>query len=306
MKTILTCCLFLLLSTILIAQTFDKSKSKKHMPDLKDRNFLMKPQKAYTNSYAPFPKIQNKYIKSSLYLDEPEPFPLGEAGVFGVPISLSDSVIAMAYGGGYNPLNFATSSDSGKTWGGYVTITSTDFYTAYMTGLKTNSGRVILIWFQFDYNTYNNQLMMAYSDDLITWYTSTVKDNIEYYYSLNLSCTNDDKLWLCYSRYNYIDLDLYYITSTNGGTVWSDENVLLSAPYNEWDGTIVSGSSNELLAFYSDESSGNNDIYKIVSVDGGNTWTLPVPVVNSGTSDEYGPKVIILPDNTYWLFYYAI
>ena len=307
MKTLLTCCLFLLLSVMLIAQPVDKSKTKKHIPDLKGRDYLLKPQKAYPDSYAPFPKILNKYTKSSLYLDEPEPFPLGEAGVFGVPVALSDSVIAMAYGGGYNPLNFATSSDSGKTWGGYVTITSSDFYTEYMTGLKTNSGRVILIWFQIDYNTYTHQLMMAYSDDLITWYTSTVKDNIEYYYSLDLSCTNDDKLWLCYSRYNYeyTDRDLYYITSTTGGMVWSDENVLLSAPYNEWDGTIVSGSSNELLAFYSDESSGSTDIYKIASVDGGNTWTSPVPVVNSGASDEYRPKVIMQPDNTVWVFYYT-
>ena len=302
MKTIFSCCFFIFLSTNLIAQSVDKSNSRKHVSDFNEKKFLMDAKKIHQNSNAQLLDIQNNYTKSLSYLEQPEQFTLSERAYETVPIALSDSLISFAYSE-YNLLLFTISSDSGKTWSNPITVESGDFYINHLTGLKTNSGRIILIWLSFDYNYYTYELKMAYTDDLTTWYISTLNNNSEYFYSLNLTQTNDEKLWLCYSRYNGLNLDLYYITSTTNGITWSNENIFLSGPSDERDGTIVSGLSSELIAFYCDYSNGNSDIYKIVSTDGGISWSVSVSVLNSAFS-ESGPKVIKQPDNTLWLFYY--
>ncbi len=203
----------------------------------------------------------------------------------------------------YDGLRFASSADSGKTWGDPVTIDSGDFYFDHLTGLKTNTGRIILTWFSYDYNSFSYNLKMAYSDNLYTWFINTLNNNGEYLYSLNLSYTNDNKLWLCYSRYGSIALDLYYITSTNNGITWSGENIFLSDLSDKLDLIIVSGLSSALMAFYTDYSTGKSTIYEKYSADGGITWSAGMPVINSSYY-EFDPKIVMQPDNTLWLFYY--
>ncbi len=305
MKTIITCCFFLLLSTVLFPQSVDKSKAKKYQPDPHSRNSLMKPQKEPQSSIAHLPKIHNNYPKSLSYLEQPERFPLGEYGTDGVPIALPNSELGFAYWGSYVGVYFTTSPDTGRTWSDPVMVAEGGTYVYQLTGLKTNSGRVILIWQTLDMVSYNYLLKMAYTDDLVTWYVSTIDEVYDYFYSFNLSCTNDNKLWLCYSRQNidYTDLNLYYIASSNNGASWSGEVVLRSGSSDEWDGTIVSGSSNDLILFYSDYSTGNSDIFEAFSYDWGYSWSSPHPVINS-LYGEFAPKVIAQPGNILWLFYY--
>ena len=302
MKTLFTFCFILFLSANLAAQIFDKSKSKEHRPDLMQKKSLMNTQKIQQSTDTHLPKIPDNYTNSSSYLQQPEKLPLGEYIYEGVPIGLSDSIIAFVYAS-YDGIMFTSSADSGKTWDDPVTIESGYLYYEHLTGLKTNTGRIILIWFSYDYISYSYELKMAYSDNLDTWYISTLNNYGEYFFSLNLSCTNDNKLWLCYSRYGSIGLDLYYITSTNNGTDWSSENIFLSDPSDEEELIIVSGLSSALLAFYSDYSTGNSAIYEKYSADGGITWSPGVPVINSSFS-EYSPKVVMQADNMLWLFYY--
>ncbi len=86
MKTLFTFCFILFLSANLAAQIFDKSKSKEHRPDLKQKKSLMNVQKIQQYPDAHLPKIPNNYTKSSSNLQQPEKFPLGEYVYKGVPI----------------------------------------------------------------------------------------------------------------------------------------------------------------------------------------------------------------------------
>ncbi len=225
MKTLLTCCLFPLISTILIAQPS--------------------------------------------YLDQPEQFPFSNEDAKGAAIALSASVIGFAYES-FDSLLFSTSGDSGKTWTSPAVILSGNIGIISVTGVKTNSGRVIFICFLFDNSLETYQLRMAYSDDLTVWSTTTISDVPYFYFTMSLTCTNDGKLWLCYTRHNdNSGWDLFYITSTNDGAAWSNENLFLSDPGNRLDGTIVSGSSGELLAFYSESTGNDCNVYEMASFDGG-------------------------------------
>ena len=252
------------------------------------------------------------------YLEEPELFelPLGEPiGGFAlenntIPISLSENSIAFVY---YaydwnvhsSSLLFTLSIDSGKTWSNPNVIeTGGDGY-ASLAGLKTNSNRLIVIWrlriFPID------TLKMAYSDDGgNSWNINTITALPNPIYGLKLSQTDDQKLWLIYSKRKQSspnDQDIYYISSIDNGNNWNTEVPLLDGEFDQYGGVIISGSLSEVLFFYNDNSSGDAYIYKKTSVNGGLNWSASFPVLNSNTDEYITTSMLVQPGGTIWVFY---
>jgi hypothetical protein len=214
------------------------------------------------------------------------------------PALLSNGQVLMAWAS-TDTLYTARSSDGGLTWGNRTALKLGVYPPRYLVGQRTNTGRLIAVWLSSFVG-----LQCSYSDNNgLTWsLPTTITSNGTDSYT-TISQTSDGKLWLFYSRSNpSTSYDIYYRTSTNNGITWSSEQVFLATTFDDLYGTVVSGNGCTLLAFYEDNSSGNYDIYRRSSTDGGATWSTPAPVANSSLS-EVRPRVLRQADGTLWLIY---
>jgi len=145
---------------------------------------------------------------------------------------------------------------------------------------------------------------MSYSDDHgISWaapisITSNGGDG-----NTTITQTLDGKLWLFYRhRDPSTRNDIYYKTSIDDGLNWSSEQTFVATAAAEDYGQVVSSTGSTLLAFYVDDSNGNNDIYMVTSSDGGSTWSAPSPIVNSA-QNENRPRVLRQTNGDLWMIY---
>jgi hypothetical protein len=237
-------------------------------------------------------------------LEEPMLFPYQQEYVEyleAFPIVLDDGKLMMVWGE-WNNLYFSSSGDSGLTWTEPELFPSDNENEACIsiTGLCTQSGRIITIWQSNDQG-----LKMVYSDNNgISWseQMTITNDGNDRYTILTQSL--DSTLWLCYCRWDQsTKWDIYYRTSADNGMNWSAEQTLVASDNPEIYGTVVSGVESKLLAFYSDRTSGYWDIYQKTSTDSGASWSEPVPVLNSEV-DEVMPRVLRAVDGVLWLVYY--
>ena len=309
MKLLILSSLLLILSSSLISQTIEKSKIKpqsyyhnkydlkKHDQIFNFRSHERMGNKNFTNHS--INKLNNKL--NSSYLEEPVQFPFKAAYEL-VPLVLSDSVLAFFWCS-QDSLLFSTSLDTGKTWANPTTI-GTNIYAFYLTGIITDSGRILLSWTEYDPIL---KLKIAYSDDLLNWNVYTLSQ-FNYAYIPNLSKTNDGKIWLFYNKYSDETLDdLFYMSSIDNGGTWESEKSFTSELTSEYYCSIVSVSNSDLIAFYTnyDEENFHDYIYKKVSNDGGLTWGQSIPISNSEYNEGW-PNALIDTEGTIWLVYSAV
>ncbi len=308
MKLLILSSLLLILSSSLISQTIEKSKIKPQSY-YQNKNDLKKPDQIF--NFRSHERRENKNFTNhsmnklynrlnSSYLEEPVQFPFIAAYEL-VPLVLSDSVLAFFWGN-QDSLLFSTSLDTGKTWANPITI-GTNIYASYLTGIITDSGRILLSWLEYIDATV--KLRIAYSDDLLNWNINTLSQ-FNYAYAPKLSKTNDGKLWLFYSKYYDATWnDLFYVISADNGKNWSKEKLFSNDSGDEFDCIVVSNSNSDIIAFYDNyifNQNWNEDIFKKISIDGGLTWGDAVPVLESD-QHEYLPEVLTDSSGLMWLIF---
>lgn len=229
-------------------------------------------------------------------LNEPMRFPHQDpAGSYfsSCPISLGNGQVLMVWISQMGDTVYCVpSSDAGVSWESPVVVAATTPFAFQLSGVRTTTGRIIAVWGS------GAGRVASFSDDNgKSWTAPRIVTPFDGGFTLNVTQTVDGKLWLLYNRN-----DIYFRTSTNNGASWSSERALFATPAQALGGTVVSGSGSTLYLFYSENSSGNPDIYRRTSTDGGNTWSAPVPIVNS-PQDEVFPKVLRQSADTLWMTY---
>jgi hypothetical protein len=229
-----------------------------------------------------------------------EPFSTGSSYYESCPFILSNGDLFVVYANPMRDSLFSvTSTDNGTTWSVPSFVCNANPYCGSLSGVRTASGRMIIAW-----ETNATGLTECYSDDGgTTWSSSiSVTTNPNDYYT-TLSQTLDGKVWLCYSRYDSsLYYDTFYRISVDSGASWSTERTFLATSNFEYYATIISKDSSTILAVYEDNSSGNYNLYSKTSTDGGTTWSSPISIESSSTSDVR-PRVLRQSDGTLWLIY---
>ena len=195
-----------------------------------------------------------------------------------------------------------TSTDGGETWINKKDITHSHFNSIYyLTGIQTNSGRIIAFWTNYDSTSTNK---MVYSDDNGDSWSSviTIGSLFPCWYP-SISKSSNDTLYLAYSQ--DIDSDnsvLVFRKSSDDGITWEPEKIFSDSLGYQNMGSIVSGEGNELLAVYSKNLGTNYGIVKQISTDGGDSWTSESVIYDSSDNGD-NTRVIRISKDSLCLLY---
>jgi len=299
----LTILSFLIITSFILhsssAQTINKSKYQNTVEILNDSDEPYNTGKYVEREFhSSGTNWQNPMV---LDLTEPVHFPYQNPNVNyydAVPISLTNGQILMIWVG-MDSLKCAHSNDGGLTWGTSIEIISGGVQLYYISGIQTSSNRVLTVW-----RDYSSGLWLSYSDDNgSSWSAPVSVTNNGSDRRTTLTQSLDGKLWLFYDRDDpSTGRDIYYRTSTDDGLNWSSEQTFAATSFNESFGTVISRDVSTLLAFYIDDSNGNQDIFMTSSTDGGTNWSAAVPIINSG-ENEYWPRVLRQANDDLWMIY---
>ena len=197
------------------------------------------------------------------------------------------------------------STDGGITWiDKKVLISFPNNSLYYLTGLQTNSGRIIALW--TDISSYA-VMQMTYSDDNGDSWSSVISlpaSSYEVWYP-SISQSADSTIYLSYSRdisTNYSYADLVFRKSTDDGMTWSNEKILSGNHVNQNMGSIIPGNGDKLLAVYSRVLNNSWGIVKRNSTDGGESWGAENIILDSPINDD-NTRVIRINNDTLYLVY---
>ncbi len=225
------------------------------------------------------------------------------------PVALSNGNLMILYAS-YDDRDFnddslfcTTSTDGGETWTNKKNITHSPFNSIYyLTGIQTNSGRIIALWTNYD-STYTNK--MVYSDDNGDSWSSviTIGSLFPCWYP-SISKSSNSTLYLAYSQdINSDNSVLVFRKSSDDGITWELEKIFSDSPGYQNMGSIVSGEGNELLAVYSKYLGTNYRIVKQTSSNGGDSWTSESVIYDSPDNDD-NTRVIRISKDSLCLLYF--
>ncbi len=208
-------------------------------------------------------------------------FPFSDSTIVDAqPLKISESHCVLTYVW-KQKLYSSNTTDNGLNWAAPVLIKDIGSISTY-TALKTNTGRLIIIW------ATAIQFFKIHSDDSgVSWSVQQqIGGTVFNPKNVILTQTSDGTLWFAHSRAG----NLYLSKSTDDGNTWSSFTLFLSTSKNTYL-SINSVGSGKLLAVFQDFASGNQDIFYSKSNDNGLTWSPPLPILNS-TQNEEKPRII--------------
>ena len=224
------------------------------------------------------------------------------------PVALANGNLMILYAS-YDDRDFnddslfcTTSTDGGETWINKKDITHSPFNSIYyLTGIQTNSGRIIAFWTNYDSTSTNK---MVYSDDIgDSWSPVITIGSLFPCWYPSISKSSNDTLYLAYSQ--DIDSDnsvLVFRKSSDDGITWEPEKIFSDSPGYQNMGSIVPGEGNELLAVYSKYLGTNYGIVKQISTDGGDSWTSESVIYDSSDNGD-NTRVIRISKDSLCLLY---
>ena len=147
------------------------------------------------------------------------------------PITLSPTEILVVYVNPSQDSLFSTrTTDDGLTWSNSLFISKTNFHTSqqtlYLTGVKTNSGKLIIMWSVI----YDSVYIISSGDNGLSWSSKAGVPQLSNMRSLNLNQLSDNELIL---TFNSVGNKSFYIISTDDGESWSGANTIKYTNGNE-------------------------------------------------------------------------
>jgi len=230
-----------------------------------------------------------------------EPFTYGTSYYEACPFTLGNGDLLVVYvNSGFKDSLFSVrSTDNGTTWSSPVLVCRSSSTINYVSGVRTSSGRLLIVW--QDYSTGLTE--STSDDDGMSWSTPrTITTNYDEEYT-SLSQTLDGRIWLSYSRYFPPSAyDTYYRSSTDDGNSWSTEKTFSASAYDEYYVVFASRDSSTILSVSETNATGYYGLYSQTSSDGGNTWSSPVAIEASATTNAR-PRLLRQSDGSLWLIY---
>ncbi len=231
------------------------------------------------------------------------------------PAVISDNEILVFYASEDKDTVYSTrTTDNGVTWQEpQFVISGYDFFNAstepiYISSLRTSSGRILLSAVQW-----LEGMLVIYSDDNgYTWSDAQLilggggaiplqRNSLN---NIALSELNNGQIILSFNTKS--GSKAYYRESLNDGETWSEEAFVFYESLNNSTGfrdvSMISGSTNEVIAYFENNKGDNTGIYKRMSTDGGQSWTDEILVIDLPMSEKR-PRIIKTSGQKLWLVY---
>ncbi|MDM7925602.1 MAG: exo-alpha-sialidase [bacterium] len=223
------------------------------------------------------------------------------------PIQLQNGDLMILYPSHWSEFSIYASrtSDSGMTWTDRTLVA--DHCSPYaMTGLRTASGRIILVWMSFNYGDIGGEEYwcdMVHSDDNgVTWSQARSLGMFDDTRP-SLVQAGDGRVFCFLGGYSWNGVhQVAWFTSDDEGETWGDLSVLDTAYEEPPDVSAAAMPDGSLRLFMTDKTADGSRIYGRVSADGGVTWTDPEPV-SEENDFVFSPQALVTADGSLILVY---
>ena len=185
---------------------------------------------------------------------------------------------------------YKRSTDGGTSWSSNRRLTWTSDSSFYPDIAVDSSGGVHVVW--CDYTPGNAEIYYRGSTDggtswlpsqRLTWTTATSQFPA-------IAVDGVDRIHVVWGDYAPGQPDIYYRRSVTGGATWTPTQKLTWTSSFSSYSAIACSPAGHLHVVWSDDSSGNLEIYYRAGADGGATWSWPQRLTwNSGLS--YSPAI---------------
>jgi hypothetical protein len=216
------------------------------------------------------------------------------------PVTLGNGDLLVVWASAYgDSLYSAKSTDNGINWSARSFVNPVQYHCNDLCGIRTPGGRIVAVW----QNNFTGLVSCHSDNEGASWSApASIGSDVNARYT-TLTQTLDGTLWLSYSRNNTsTGSDIFYRTSADSGTTWSDEYVFLASSANEYYASIISKDSSTLLAIYESNFSGVYDLYIKSSTDAGVSWS-PQILINDSLSTDIRPRVLRQSNGLLWLIF---
>jgi len=212
-------------------------------------------------------------------------------------------VVWRSYRSGGNGIWYKTSSNGGETWSEASSIDLGNMWGEEPAIAQTSDGR---IWVTFkSYESGNSDI----------WYTTSANGGGNWSapsqittdpgsdYNPAITQTSDGKIWVAWYSYRSGNADIWYATSSDGGSTWSDAYQLTTDTSSDYDPAITETDDGNVWVVWWSHRSGGSGIWHKTSSDGGETWSAASPV-DTGIWG-YEPAIAQTSDGRIWVTFYS-
>ena len=199
-----------------------------------------------------------------------------------------------------NNIWYKTSDDNGVTWSADTQLStdpSSDYDPAIM---QTNDGTIWVVW--YSYRSGNADIWYKTSSDGgVTWSAATqLTTDSGSDYNPAITQTSDGTIWVVWYSYRSGNDDLWYKTSSDGGTIWSSAVQLTAAPEGDYRPAIAQTSDGKIWVLWDSWRSDHPAIWYKTSDDGGTSWSADAEF-GTDTNWDYAPTIAQTSDDTIWV-----
>ena len=204
---------------------------------------------------------------------------------------------------GNSEIYYKKSSDGGTTWSSVKRLTWTSGNSSFPAIAIDSDDNLDIVWSDLTPGT--NQIYHKRSADggttwsaaqRITWSSSSSENP-------DIAIDSANALHVVWSQYIVANPEIFYKTSSDGGSTWSAAQRLTWASGSSSRPAIAVDSSDALHVAWSDDVPGNPEVYYRTSSDGGTTWN-PVKRLTWTSSNSYVPAIAIDSANIIFVVWY--
>jgi len=110
----------------------------------------------------------------------------------------------------------------------------------------------------------------------------------------------DGKIWAVWSSDRELNTNIYYKTSSDGGSSWSIDHILTTDMENDDDPSITQTPDGKIWVVWTSKRLGNYDIF--YTTYDGSSWS-PQTQLTTDTNGDFNPSVISTWDGRVWVFW---
>jgi len=201
---------------------------------------------------------------------------------------------------GNSDIWYKTSSDGGATWSQasqITTYTGADYDPAIA---QTADGRVWVVW-ESERSGNHDIWYKTSSDGGSNWsQASQITSDPNRDYGPAVTQTADGRVWVVWESERSGNYDIWYKTSSDGGSNWSEASQITTDLNHEHEPAVTQTADGRVWVVWTGELQGTLDIWYKTSSDGGATWSEASQITSDALSNS-APAITQTADGRVWV-----
>jgi len=205
--------------------------------------------------------------------------------------------------GSSNPdIYYVTSSDGGAAWSSATRLTTDSGFDLNPSIVQLSDGTIFVAWQSDRIWVWDPEagaeipqddiFYKTSSDGGSTWTADTrLTTNTKDDSNPSVTQVTDGKIWVTFVSNRLDPRDIYYKTSSNGGSTWSADTQLTTYSGDDWAPSITQTGDGKIWVMFHSQRNGNWDIYYKTTSNRGVNWTPDIRLTDH-------PDVDVVPSIT--------